>query len=48
MARYYFHLHECGTLVADDEGRDVYDAASLRTLAITEAREIWALDRAVT
>jgi hypothetical protein len=39
MARFYFNLFECGTLISDDEGRDC-DIASLRNVAIHEARDV--------
>ncbi len=40
MARYFFHLYECGTLVADEEGRECPDLNAARSQALTEAREI--------
>jgi hypothetical protein len=39
MPLFYFNLHECGTLIPDDEGRQC-DAGSLREIAIGEARDI--------
>jgi hypothetical protein len=39
MARFYFNLFECGTLIPDDEGREC-DASSLRSIAIHEARDL--------
>jgi hypothetical protein len=40
MPRYFFNLHECGTVVRDEEGREVSDAAQLRQLAVKEARQL--------
>jgi hypothetical protein len=40
MPHYFFNLHECGTLVRDDEGREVSDATQLRQLAVREARQL--------
>ena len=39
MARYFFNLYECGTLIPDEEGREC-DFASLREKAIRDARDI--------
>ncbi len=39
MSHYFFNLHECGTVVHDDEGRDL-DEAALRESAIRDARFI--------
>jgi hypothetical protein len=44
MPRYFFNLHECGTLVRDDEGREVRDDAQLRQLAVREARQLMAAE----
>lgn len=40
MDRFFLHLHECGTLVEDEEGRDLPDAAAARDAAIKEARHV--------
>lgn len=40
MARFYFQLHECGTLVADEEGRELPDLAAARMAAIADARQV--------
>lgn len=40
MARYFLHLHECGTVTTDEEGRDLFDREQARLAAIRAAREI--------
>lgn len=40
MARFYFHLHECGTLIADDEGLECADLAAVRRTALKAARDV--------
>lgn len=40
MARYFFDLHECGTVTADDEGREWPDLAAARAEALRTAREM--------
>jgi hypothetical protein len=40
MARYHFHLHECGTVITDEEGLDKPDLESVRHEAVMSAREI--------
>lgn len=40
MAHFYFQLHECGTLIADDEGRELPDLAAAHAAAIAEARQV--------
>jgi hypothetical protein len=40
MARYYFHLHECGTVIPDEEGLDKPDMESVRWEALRAAREL--------
>lgn len=42
MARYFFHLHECGTLTPDTEGRDFANLAAALEAALTDARSIMA------
>ncbi|MDB5677095.1 hypothetical protein [Sphingomonas bacterium] len=40
MAHYFFHLHECGTVTRDEEGKDMPDLAAARHHAETAARHI--------
>lgn len=40
MARYFFHLHECGTVTVDEEGTLLADAEVARAKAIEHARAI--------
>jgi hypothetical protein len=40
MARYFFHLHECGTVVRDEEGQELPSLLSLREAAVREARSV--------
>jgi hypothetical protein len=42
MPRYFFHLYECGTTIADDEGRELSDTAAIHEAAFREARSIMA------
>ena len=42
MPVYFFHLHECGTIIEDVDGVDVPDAAAARAVAIRAARDIMA------
>lgn len=42
MPLFYFNLHECGSIVEDEEGRVCEDAADARDKAFCEAREIMA------
>lgn len=44
MARYYFHLHECGRIVYDDEGSDLPTLDAARHRAVREARAIMAAE----
>jgi hypothetical protein len=44
MARYFFNLHECGTLILDEEGREVIDSDQLHALAIKEARQLMSVE----
>ena len=41
MPRYYFHLYECGALIADEEGREIADD-KIREVAIEGARDLMA------
>ncbi|HEX8444056.1 MAG TPA: hypothetical protein VF631_10475 [Allosphingosinicella sp.] len=40
MARYHFHIDECGTIITDDEGLKKPDMESVRHEALMSAREI--------
>jgi hypothetical protein len=40
MARYFFHLHECGTVVRDKEGQELPSRLNLRDAALREARSV--------
>lgn len=40
MARYYFHLHECGAVTPDLEGREFATLAAAHAAAIVDARAI--------
>jgi hypothetical protein len=40
MARYFFHLHECGTITPDPEGRDFASLEAARDAAVEDARAI--------
>ena len=40
VARYFFHLHECGTLLSDEEGQELADAGAARNQAMKEARSV--------
>lgn len=42
MKRYFFHLHECGTLIADEEGRELPDVSVARRDAVAAARSVMA------
>jgi hypothetical protein len=42
MAKYFFHLNECGSVTTDAEGGDLPDIAAARAYAIHEARVIMA------
>lgn len=42
MARYFFHLHECGTFIFDEEGQELPTRFSLREVAVREARSVMA------
>jgi hypothetical protein len=39
MARYFFHLHECGALIRDEEGVELPEN-NLRDAAIRAARSV--------
>ena len=40
MPNYYFHLHECGSRMMDDEGSEHVDLTSAEAFAVRSAREI--------
>ncbi len=40
MQKLFFHLHECGTVVIDEEGVEVESLENARVRAIREARSI--------
>jgi hypothetical protein len=42
MPHYFFHLYECGTIISDDEGRELSDVTDIRDAALREARDIMA------
>jgi len=42
MATYFFHLHECGTVVPDEEGQGLPSQFNVRDAAKREARSIMA------
>ena len=42
MARFYFDLHECGSIFIDSEGVEMLDADAARANAVHEARQIMA------
>lgn len=40
MTKYLFHLHECGVVTQDEEGRDLPDFETAQRYAETAARAI--------
>lgn len=40
MARYFFHLHECGTLIADEDGVEREGIEAVRQAAFQAARDV--------
>ncbi len=38
--RFYFHLHECGTVLEDEEGAELDSLADARACALVAARQI--------
>lgn len=40
MARFFFHLHECGVITEDPEGLERDDLESVRVEAVRAAREV--------
>ena len=44
MARFFFHLHDCGNFTPDEEGRDFPDLDAAVKAAKNEARELLAAE----
>jgi hypothetical protein len=44
MLRYHFNLHECGSVLSDEEGLVLPDDEAARKNAINEARSIMAAE----
>lgn len=44
MARYFFHLNECGSVIRDEEGADFIDLDVVRAQAIQSARSVMAAE----
>ncbi|MBB5687462.1 DUF6894 family protein [Sphingobium boeckii] len=42
MPRYFFHLHECGTITPDVEGQELLDDSAAQVEALRLARNIMA------
>ena len=42
MARYYLHLHECGTLIPDEDGMELANDGAAHAEAIKAARDVMA------
>jgi hypothetical protein len=42
MPLYHFHLHECGTVIIDEEGLEKPNMKSVREEAVMGARELMA------
>lgn len=42
MARFYFDLHECGTVLADEDGVEAQHLETARSLAVAAARDLMA------
>lgn len=40
MARYFFNLHECGTVTVDEEGFEQPDLGAARIEALRAARDV--------
>ena len=40
MTRYFFHLHECGSVTQDPKGRDFPSLDDARTAAVADAHAI--------
>lgn len=40
MARYFFNLHECGSVTVDEEGSELADLALARAKGVEHARSI--------
>jgi hypothetical protein len=44
VPRYFFHLHECGQYIADDEGQELEGLEAARRQALLEARHVMAAE----
>ena len=44
MTRYFFHLHECGSVTSDEEGMEVADDAAALSHATSCARDLMAAE----
>lgn len=44
VARFFFHLHDCGNFTPDEEGRDFEDLDAAVEAAIIEARDLLAAE----
>ena len=44
MARFFFHLHECGTVTLDEDGLEHADLADARDEAVRSARDVMAAE----
>ena len=44
MARYFMNLHDCGTLIADEEGLELTGLDEARRAAVRAARDVMCAD----
>jgi hypothetical protein len=44
IGRYFFHLHECGTVIPDEEGRELAGHDAVRQAALAAARDLMAAE----
>lgn len=40
MTRYFFDLHQCGSITSDEEGRELTGMAQARDTAVAAARDV--------
>lgn len=40
MEHFYLHLHECGDVIADEQGQELPDLEAARQIAIASARDV--------
>lgn len=40
MTQYFFHLHECGSVFLDEQGKECADLTDARAAAVDAARDI--------